>query len=110
MKDIIKYNDFTGSVHFSADDDIFFGKIERIDDLVTFEGSSVAELKKAFTQAVEDYLELCSLKGKAPQKNYNGSFNVRIKPELHKKIALKARDEGINMNQFVQKALEREVA
>jgi len=105
MKDIIKYKEFIGSVHFSADDDIFFGKIELIYDLVTFEGSSVTELKEAFVEAVDDYIELCSLKGKTPQKQYKGSFNIRIKHELHKKISLKDRDEGININQFVQKVL-----
>ena len=44
MKDILQYKDFIGSVHFDADDEVFFGKIEGIDDLISFEGSSVTEL------------------------------------------------------------------
>ena len=56
MKDVLRYKDFIGSVHFSAEDECFFGKIEGIDDLVTFEGRNVVELKKAFHEAVEDYI------------------------------------------------------
>lgn len=60
MSDKLKYKHFTGSVEFSADDEVFFGKIEGINDLVMFEGTSVNELKSAFEEAVEDYIELCN--------------------------------------------------
>lgn len=78
MKDRMQYRDFIGSVHFSGTDDIFHGKIEGIDDLVTFEGESVQQLKKAFEEAVDDYLELCAHVGKPATKSYKGSFNGRI--------------------------------
>ena len=70
MKDFLLYKDFIGSVHFNAEDEIFFGKIEGIDDLVSFEGSSVVELKKAFEEAVEDYIVLCKENGKKIEKSY----------------------------------------
>jgi len=60
----MQYKNFIGSVHFNADDEIFYGKIEGINDLVTFEGESVKKLKKAFEEAVEDYLQLCEQVGK----------------------------------------------
>lgn len=85
MKDIIKYKDYIASVHFNSEDEIFYGKIEGIDDLVTFEGKSVNELKKSFAEAVEDYLETCKRYNKKAEKSYKGSFNVRINPDLHKK-------------------------
>ncbi len=66
MKDILKYNDFIGSVHFSMNDEVFYGKLVGIDDLVTFEGSSVDGLKKSFKEAVEDYIELCKMANKSP--------------------------------------------
>ena len=62
--DRIRYKNFLGSVHFSAEDAVFYGKIEGVNDLVTFEGGSVKELKKAFIEAVEDYIELCNDLGK----------------------------------------------
>jgi predicted HicB family RNase H-like nuclease len=109
MKDILLYKEYLGSVHFNADDEIFYGKIEGIDDLISFEGSSVKELKKAFEDSVNDYLELCSKAGKKLEKSYKGSFNVRISPEIHKRAKQIAVRKGISLNQFVQKAVEDEV-
>ena len=109
MKDVLQHKGFIGSVHFSAADECFFGKIEGIDGLITFEGQDVSELKKAFKDAVEDYLELCKLTGKPSHKSYKGSFNVRVTPELHKKAAQKSLLLGISLNQLVQKAIEEEV-
>ena len=109
MKDILLHKEYLGSVHFNADDEIFYGKIEGIDDLISFEGSSVKELKKAFEDSVNDYLELCNKTGKKLEKSYNGSFNVRISPEIHKRAKQIAIRKGISLNQFVQKAVEDEV-
>ncbi len=109
MKDVLKFKDYVGSVHYSADDEIFFGKIEGINDSISFEGSSVAELKHAFEEAVNDYIELCRLHQKKPEKTYKGSFNVRIKPELHKMAVQKAMLEGKSLNQFIEDAIEKKV-
>jgi len=106
MKDVMIYKGYIGSVHYSTEDEIFYGKIEGINDLISFEGSSVSELKAAFEEAVEDYLELCNLNGKEPEKNYKGSFNIRIKPELHKLAAQRAIMEGKSLNQYVEEAIE----
>jgi len=109
MKDFLLFKDYIGSVHFNAEDEIFFGKIEGIEDLISFEGSSVSELKKSFEAAVEDYMILCKEVGKNKEKSYKGSFNVRIAPEIHKKAKRIAIMKGISLNQFVQKAVEEEV-
>jgi predicted HicB family RNase H-like nuclease len=110
MKDIIKYKDHLGSVRFSAEDSVFYGKIEGIDDLVTFEGHSVDELVSAFSEAVEDYICLCSQMKKPVQKSYKGSFNVRIDPELHKKAAILSSSKGISLNELVEEAILRYVS
>lgn len=104
---IMTYKQFISIISYSSEDDIFHGKIEGIDDLVTFEGRSVDELKKAFQEAVEDYIETCKQIGKDPLKSYTGSFNVRINPMLHKKAVTKATVEGITLNKFVEKAIEK---
>ena len=102
---IIKYKDFFGSVEYSSDDECFYGKIIGTSDLVTFEGDSVESLKRAFYEAVEDYLVLCNEVGKQPQKTYRGSFNVRINPDLHKEAAMLANRSGISLNAFVERAV-----
>lgn len=105
MKDVLKYKDFIGTVHYSTDDDVFFGKLEGIDDLITFEGDNVDQLKKSFHEAVEDYIEICESLGKEPHKSYKGTFNVRIKPNLHKQAAYKSVELGLSLNQFVEQAI-----
>jgi len=109
MKDVLSYKDYIGSVHFNAEDEVFFGKIEGIDDLVSFEGKSVEELKRAFEESVEDYTSLCKENSKEIEKSYKGSFNVRIAPELHRKAKRTATLLGISLNQFIQKAVEDEL-
>ena len=106
---MLKYKDFYGSVEYSASDECFFGKIIGISDLVTFEGNSVDNLKKAFEEAVEDYLILCKEVGKEPQKSYKGSFSIRISPELHREAAVIASRSGMSLNAFVEKAIYDEV-
>jgi predicted HicB family RNase H-like nuclease len=105
MNDIIQYKDYYASVHFSAEDEIFYGKIIGINDLVSFEGSSVKELKKSFHEAVDDYLETCAHVGKEPEKTYKGTFNVRIPVELHKEAALFAAINNVSLNDFVKTAI-----
>lgn len=109
MKNILHYKGFIGSLHYSSQDDCFHGRIEGIDDLVTFEGRSVDELKKDFKKAVEDYIKLCRAAGKLPQKSYTGSFNIRITSDLHKKAVQKSVIEGISLNQLVRRAIEKEL-
>ena len=109
MKDVLTYKGFMGTVHFSAEDKVFHGKIEGIDDLVTFEGHSVEELIKAFHNEVDDYIALCKEMGKEPIRSYKGSFNVRISPEMHRKAVEKATKKGLSLNQFVQTAIEKEL-
>lgn len=105
MKDVLKYKDFIATVHYSEEDEVLYGKIRGIDDSVTFEGSSVVQLKKAFKDAVQDYLRLCRETGKDPHKSYKGSFNIRIDPALHKKAVLQSVVKGISLNQLVEEAI-----
>ena len=92
-------------MHFSAADEVFYGKILGINDLISFEGSSVKELKKAFKEAIEDYLDTCIQVGKIPEKTYKGTFNVRVPATLHKEASLFAAVHNITLNEFVKTAL-----
>lgn len=109
MKDVLTYKEFIASVHFSSIDNLFHGKIKGINDLVSFEGESITELTNAFHQAVEDYIELCKAVDKKPLKSCKGNFNVRVSPEVHRKALEMATIKGISLNQFVQKAIEKEL-
>lgn len=106
MINSLTYNGYTASISYSSTDEVFFGKVLAINDLVTFEGTSVIELKEAFQEAVDDYLETCKFLGKAPDKAYKGVFNVRVPSTLHKKAATLASQHDITLNDFVKSVLE----
>lgn len=106
MNDILEYKGYFASVHFSAEDEIFYGKLIGINDLVSFEGDSVSELKAAFQEAVEDYLDMCRKLNKEPNKMYRGSFNIRIPSELHRKAAIIAAINNVTLNDLVKTAID----
>jgi predicted HicB family RNase H-like nuclease len=110
MTDVLEYKNYYAEVHFNSDDEVFFGKIIGINDLISFEGTTVRELKKAFHEAVDDYLQTCEQLGKEPEKTYKGSFNVRISPDLHRKAARYATLKKMTLNEFVKFAIDKMVA
>lgn len=99
------YKGYSASIEYSDNDGCFIGHVVGIRDRVGFHGESVDELKKAFYDAVEDYLETCSAIGKEPQKPYSGKLMLRIPPELHANIAAAAQVKGQSINQWISKAL-----
>ncbi len=106
MNDILEYKNYFATVNFNAEDEVFHGKVIGINDLVTFEGTSVEQLKAAFCEAVEDYLETCAELGKEPEKTYKGSFNIRIPSELHREAARHAALKNMSLNDFVRYAID----
>jgi len=105
MNDILQYKNYYAAVHFSAPDEVFYGKVLGINDLISFEGASVKELKTSFEEAVEDYLDTCAEIGKEPDKTYKGTFNVRVSSNLHREASLFAAVNNITLNEFVKTAL-----
>jgi predicted HicB family RNase H-like nuclease len=103
--DLIYYKNYYGSVHFDASEKIFYGKIEFIRDLVTYEASDAETLIRHFHEAVDEYLDDCKDSNKTPDKPFKGSFNVRVDPELHKEASLYALQHGDTLNGVVRKAL-----
>lgn len=105
LNDHMQYKEYLASVHFSAPDEVFHGKVLGTSDLIIFEGTSVRDLKKAFREAVDDYIESCSLTGKEPNKSYKGTFNVRIPTDMHKDAAVFAAIHNVSLNDFVKSAI-----
>lgn len=106
MKNFLEYKGYLSSVSFSAEDMIFFGKIEGINDLILFEAESVTELQVAFQEAVDDYLNMCKEEGKEAEKTYKGVFNVRVSSTTHREISRIAVRRGVKLNDLVSKSLE----
>lgn len=105
MNNTMEYRDYIGSIEFSEEDCIFYGKVQGIRALISYEGSTAQELVDDFHGAVDDYLALCEAEGKEPEKAYKGSFNVRISPQLHQQAAIYALSQQISLNSVVESAI-----
>ena len=106
MSNYLKYKEYLATVAYSTEDEVFYGKLFGINDLVTFEGASVKEIKTAFQEAVDDYIETCKEVNKKPEKSFKGSFNVRVPSELHKDAAFIAVQNNMSLNDFVKGAIQ----
>ena len=110
MKDMMHYRGYYGSVHYSDEDSVFFGKVEFIRALISYEGTDVKSLRQAFEEAVDDYMETCKEQGIAVEKPFKGSFNVRVRADLHRRIALAAAEKGLTLNKYIADVLEKETS
>ena len=109
MSKILKHKGFLGTAEMSVDDDCLYGKALYTRDLIMYEGATPAELKKAFEDAIDDYLDTCREIGIEPKKPCSGTFNVRISPEDHLAAAEAAAMEGANLNDFVKQAIKEKI-
>lgn len=106
MSKMMEYNGYHAQIEYDAEDELFVGKVFGLADSLNFHGTSVSELEAMFHQSIDNYLQMCAETGKEPEREFKGSFNIRISPELHKEISLQAAQKGITLNQYVLKALE----
>ena len=107
MNNTMEYKGYVGSVEFSEEDGLFYGKVMGIRALISYEGTTAHELVDDFHGAVEDYLALCEAEGKEPEKAYKGSFNVRVSPELHRQAVVCATAHQMTLNNFVENAMRK---
>lgn len=107
---VLEYKGYHTKISVDFSTNTVRGRIEGINDLVDFESESPDTIEQEFKSAVDDYLEFCKEVGKEPEKEYKGTFNVRIKPDLHKKIAVKASKMDISLNAAVENAIEEYVS
>ena len=106
MKNAMTYKGYAAHVEYSDEDGCFVGHLTGISDVVGFHGETVAELRGAFTEAVEDYLETCKRMGREPQRPYSGKLMLRVPPELHARAAIAAKIAGKSLNQWAIDTLE----
>ncbi|HPO08354.1 MAG TPA: type II toxin-antitoxin system HicB family antitoxin [bacterium] len=103
------YRGYAARIEYSDEDRCLVGHIAGIRDVVGFHAESVSELRKAFQEAVDDYLETCEKLGRAPQKPYSGKIMLRVSPEIHASIAVAAEVSGKSINQWAAEAFTKAV-
>ena len=104
---MMKYKGYAATVEFDDEAEIFHGEVANLKDVVTFQGKSVKELKKAFKDSVDDYLDFCEKRGEEPEKPFSGKFPVRATPEEHQLFYLAALRAHKSMNSWVREVLRR---
>lgn len=107
MNNVMKYKGYSARIEYDDDDGIFTGQIAGLRDRVGFHAKTVDDLREAFHEAVEDYIETCTKIGKEPQKTYSGQVMFRVSPEVHRRAALAAELSGKSLNQWAEEVLDR---
>jgi predicted HicB family RNase H-like nuclease len=92
---------YAGTVEYNEEDACLFGRIAGIRDIITYEGESVAGIRQAFEEVVDDYPNHCDATGKEPDKPYSGKFVLRIDPSVHAELAAKASADGKSLNRYI---------
>lgn len=99
------YKNYIAQVEFDAEAEIFHGEVINTRDVITFQGTTAKELKKAFIDSVEDYLEFCHKRNESPEKPFSGKFNLRLNPEIHREVYVAAKQSGKSLNHWVIEAI-----
>lgn len=107
MSNYFEYKGYSTRIHYSADDQVLYGKIEGISDYIDFESESAAEIEEEFHHAVDEYLVYCESIGKKPEKEFKGTFNVRIDPQIHRELYMHAIKYDVSLNQLIQMACKK---
>lgn len=98
---MMKYKGYTEHVEFDDQAEILHGEVLDTNDVITFQGSTPAEIKQAFKDSIDDYLEFCAERNEEPEKPFSGKFILRMSPELHRNIFIHAKQSGKSLNSFI---------
>lgn len=101
----MKHKDYEATIKYDEEANIFHGEIINTRDVITFQGTSVKELHKAFRDSIDDYLAFCAERGEEPDKPFSGNFVVRISPDLHRELYTEAKKKGKSLNSLIEERL-----
>ena len=107
---MMEYKGYTARVEFDDEAAIFHGEVVNLRDVITFEGTTVEELRQAFKDSIDDYLDFCAGRDEEPERPFSGKFVVRIDPELHREVYLRAKMENKSMNSWISERIESAVS
>jgi len=103
----MNYKEYLGQITYDDKAKLFHGEVIGLKDVITFQGTSVKNLEKAFKDSIDDYLAWCKERGEQPQKMFSGNLRVRISPKLHSKLAQTASLKGLSLNSFIIEKLNK---
>ena len=101
---MLEYKGYIGTVE--AEDGVFFGRVTGLRDVITFEGTTFAEVEQAFRESIDDYLAFCAERGEPRDRLYSGRIPLRVNPKTHRLAAIRAQSEGLSLNQWIAQRIE----
>lgn len=105
MKNTMTYKGYTGTVEFSEEDGCLFGRVVGINDIISYEGQSIPEIRQDFHEMIDWYLKECASKGKQPDKPFSGAIMVNIEPKLQERLEQQALETGLTFSEIVASKL-----
>lgn len=106
---MLTYKNYNGVVKFDDEAMIFHGEVVGIRDVITFRGTTPKEIKKEFERSIDGYLDWCEELGQEPEKPFSGNIHIRLRPDLHARLAAEAKNSGTSLNAYINQALEHAI-
>ena len=106
---MLKYKGYMGVVQFDDEAMIFHGEVVGLRDVITFRGKTPKEIKKEFEKSIDGYLLWCEELGQEPEHPFSGNIHLRLKADLHARLASEAKLQGISLNNYINKTLQRSI-
>lgn len=104
---MLKHKGYTGHAEFDDEAELFHGEVLDLRDVITFQGTSVEELEREFRDSIDDYLEFCEERSEEPDRPFSGRLMLRLPPNVHREVYVRARQEGKSLNQWIAEKLEQ---
>jgi predicted HicB family RNase H-like nuclease len=101
---MLEYKGYIGTIE--AEDGVFLGRVAGLRDVITFEGTTFAEVERAFRDSIDDYLAFCAQRGEPADRPYSGRIPLRVSPDTHRRAAMRAQSEGLSLNQWIAQRIE----
>ena len=105
----MKYKDYEAVINFDEEDQVLHGRVLNVRDVISFHGESIAEVRQAFKESIDDYLTDCAEQDRDPDKPFSGKFIVRVKPDVHRQAAILAAREHVSLNVWLASAVEDKI-
>ena len=104
---MMDYKGYRAAVSYNDEAGVFHGEVIGTRDVITFEGTSVEQLRKEFRFSIDDYLAVCAERGRQPDKPFSGKIPLRVAPEIHRAASAAAKAAGKSLNAWLAEMVEQ---
>lgn len=109
MINLMDFDGYKAAISYDPEIEMFRGEFVGLNGGADFYATNVADLYKEGRQSLQAFLRACEEEGIEPRKAYSGKLNLRIDPELHEILALKAAASHQSLNQLINESIRRAV-